>query len=322
MTDEKTKKPDAAIIEAPEPSKTAQEAMLDHAKMGHSVFDPRTGQNLMGTRNHAVGIAPEHKAVFTRTLTPQDHDGFVAANHQLLLKHSNSAIMSKHDPITGHHSLEVAGITPSKTAAVELGAHLGETHVQNLATGEKTATGATGEQKMSHVPVDKRFEHLRHNSPTREAYIGTHFSDEKLDKIEGARRGEMGSKKMPPAHADAERVHLGTKTGLGPDAPAGFYSVKAGHPAPPLIAAKKHPHPVKGNFAFATTEHPAFQQGYAAGAQKAAAAGADPKTAHALGLNTAEHALSDIGFDGYTSPSHPGVHFHFGDHEISKPEGR
>ena len=316
MTETKTK-PEATSSSL-EPSELAKTAILQHAKMGGSVTDPQTGENLLGTRNIAVGIAPEHKAVFARTLTPEDHDNFVAANHALLLKHSNSAILSKHDPITGHHSLEVAGLTPSKTAALELAAHLGEAHVHNLATGEQIPTGHTGEQQMSHVPIDKRFEHLRQNSPIRTPYIGTHFADEKVDKIEGGRRGEQGAKKMPAPNADAERVHLGTKTGKGPDAPAGFYTIAAGHPAPPLVAAKNHPHEVRGNFAIGSTEHPAFQQGYAAGSQKALAAGADPKTAHGLGLNTAEHALSDAGFDGYTSPQHKGIVFHFGSHNLNQ----
>ena len=42
---------------------------------------------------------------------------------------------------------------------------------------------------------------------------------------------------------------------------------------------------------------------------------ADDKTAHHLGLNNAEHALQDQGFDGYLSPTHPAVRFHFGDHD-------
>jgi hypothetical protein len=58
---------------------------------------------------------------------------------------------------------------------------------------------------------------------------------------------------------------------------------------------------------------PEFKNGYAAGHGAAKANGADDKTAHHLGLNNAEHALQDAGFDGYLSPKHPAVRFHFGD---------
>jgi len=310
-----TKTVEAAIIAPAAPSKLAEQAIHDHIKTGGSTVDPRTGQNLSGTRNIAVGIAPEHAAVHEKVPTPREHDDFVAMNHDVLEKHQNSAVGTHYDPRTGMHHMEVVGLTPSKNAALEMGAHLGENHVYNLATDEKIPTGAAG-RAPSHLSVDQRFDYLRAKSPTRQPYTGTHFSDEKLDKIEGARRGELGAKKMPATNADHKRVRLGTKTGAGPDAPDGFYSVKAGHIAPPLMAAKKHPHQVRGSFAFATTDHPAFQQGYAAGHQNALAAGAKPDVAHGLGLNAAEHALSDAGFDGYTTPTHPGVHFHFGSHAI------
>jgi len=70
---------------------------------------------------------------------------------------------------------------------------------------------------------------------------------------------------------------------------------------------------VRGNFAFGSTDSPEFQQGYAQGFADATQKGADPSTAHKLGLNHAEHALRDTGYDGYFSPHHPNVRFHFGD---------
>src|SRR5579872_346481 len=196
-----TKKITTAIGGVPEPSQTAQDAIAEHVKMGHSVFDPRTGSNLAGTRNVAVVAAPEHSAVFARTITAQDHDQFVGANHALFTKHRESAILSKRDPITGHESLHVAGLTPSKIAAIDVARHVGESHVYDLAKGEKIPSGAAGEHQMSHIDIDQRFDHLRKSAPVREPYSGTHFSDKKLDRIDGARRGE-------PGHADAARVHL------------------------------------------------------------------------------------------------------------------
>lgn len=298
-------------------SKMSQDALSEHLRSGGNTFDPRTGSSLSGTRNIAVGIAPEHATVYNRPPTAQEHDNFVAAHQDILAKHIHSAVRTSHDPETGQHKMEIVGLTPSKAVAAELGAHLGETHVHNLATGEKIATGVSGDQSPSHVPIDARFDHLRQSSPSKESYSGTHFSDRKLDKIEGSRRGEASAGKLPATNADSARVHLGTKTGKGVDAPAGFYTVKAGASAPALAAAKAHSHSVRGNFAFATTEHPAFKEGYANGVQHASLSGADPQTAHQFGLNAAEHALEDAGFDGYHSATHSHIRFHFGDHEIA-----
>jgi hypothetical protein len=315
---EKAKTTETAIS-VQTPSKMAEDAIAEHAKTGGSTFDPRTGQNLSGTHNIAVGLAPEHSSIHDRPLTAQDHDDFIAANHHILAKHGNSAVGTYHE--NGLHHIEVVGLTPSRQAAVAAGQHLGEDHVFNLATDDKTPTGHAGPRQPSHLNVDERFEQLRAGSPKREPYTGTHFSDEKLDKIEGARRGELGAKKLPPTNADHKRVRLGTKTGLGPDAPAGFYTAKAGTVAPPMMAMKKHPHQIRGQFAFGSTDHPAFQQAYAAAHQQASTAGAKPDVAHGLGLNAGEHALQAAGFDGYNSPNHPGVNFHFGDHVV-EPESK
>lgn len=292
----------------------SQNAVSEHSRIGGSVFDPRTGHSLAGTRNIAVGIAPEHATILDHPPTAEDHDSFVATNAHILSRHG--AVGMRHDPSTGLHHLEVVALTPSKNAALEMGKHLGETHVTNLATDDKIPTGSAGERQPSHLSVDERFAHLQQSSPAKESYSGTHFSDKKLDKIEGSRRGELSAGKLPATNADSARVHLGTKTGMGVDAPAGFYTVKAGASAPALAAAKANSHSVRGQFAFATTDHPAFKESYANGVQHATLAGADAQTAHQLGLNAAEHALEDAGFDGYHSPVHPTVRFHFGDHDV------
>jgi hypothetical protein len=302
-----------------QPSQMAHEAVAEHHRTGGSTFDPRTSQNMAGSRHHAVGVAPEHAEVRHRPPTPEEHDNFVTAHRAIFERHMNSAVGTHHDPETGLHHMEIVGLTPSKNAAIEMAAHLGEKHIHSLHNDEKIPSVGDGFQG-SPMDVHGRLRHLHEQSPKRESYSGTHFSDKKLDIIEGARRGESGDAKIPASNADAARVHLGTKTGMGPDAPGGFYSVKAGAAAPPFAASKAHSHPVRGQFAFASTEHPAFKQGYADGVQKATLAGADPKTAHHLGLNSAEHALQDEGYDGYHSPSHPNVRFHFGDHVVTRPQ--
>ena len=308
-------KPKTESISTPAPSQTSQEAVIEHAKTGGSTFDTRTGKNLAGSRNVAVGIAPEHSQILDHPPTSQEHEHFVGTVHHILSKHANSAVGTHHDELTGIHRIEVVGLTPSKLAALHMAQHLGEDHAFNLATSEKIPTGNFGPPQPSHMSIDRRFEKLREDSPKREPYHGTHFSDKKLDKIQGAHRGALGAKGMAAANADSKRIHAGTKAGHGADAPAGFYTVKAGHIAPAMDANKPHAYTVRGNFAFGSTESPEFKKGYQFGSQLAQQNGADPKTAHALGLNNAEHALQDAGYDGYESPAHPGVRFHFGDHD-------
>ncbi len=318
MAETKTATP--AISAPPPPSVTASEAIKEHLDKGRSLFDPRTGKNLEGSRHISVNIAPERTALHESPPTAETHDAFVTRNHDILAKHVNSAVRSSYEPETGIHKLEVVGLTPSKTSAIDMAQHLGEKHVFNHATGEKIPTGSTGHNIIPSVSADDKFQHLRENSPKKEDYSGTHFSDRAIHLIEGARRG-MPAPKGVPADSDAARVRLGSKTGMGPDAPAGFYTQKAGSIANLATATKPHSYHVRGQFAFGSTDHPAFQQGYAAGSQKATAAGADPKTAHGLGLNTAEHAMQDAGFDGYFSAKHPNVRFHFGDHPAVAAEG-
>jgi hypothetical protein len=107
---------------------------------------------------------------------------------------------------------------------------------------------------------------------------------------------------------------------MGDDAPAGFHTYKSGTFPDALMAAKKNTYAVRGQKAFASTDHPEFQTGYSRGVQRAAGAGADPQTAHKLGLNAAEHAVKDAGYDGYFSPKHPNTRFHFGS-EPAVPNG-
>src|ERR1022692_1288699 len=209
----------------PAPSKMSQSAVMEHVKTGGSTFDPRTGQNLAGSRNVAVNIAPEHSQVHDHPPTAAEHATFTAQVHHITSKHTNSAVGSHHDEETGLHHLEVVGLTPSKMAALHMAQHLGENHAFNLATSEKYSTGNFGQPQPSHMNVDQRFEKLRADSPKRAPYHGTHFSNRKVDKIQGAHRGEQGPKGAASSSADHSRVHAGTKAGHGNDAPGGFYTV-------------------------------------------------------------------------------------------------
>jgi hypothetical protein len=296
----------ALLGEHPE---VAAEAMGNHARFGGSTFNPRTGENIAGSRHYAVVAAPEATEVHETMPSPEHYGDFVAQHRDVLGKHLNSAVGTYHDPQTGLHHLEIVSTTPSRSAALALGKHLGESGVYHLATDQTHETGATDVQP-SHLSIDERFQHLASQSPQKTPYSGVHFSDSKLDVIDGSRRGtgKIGE--------ESKRLLLGSQSGMGKDAPPGFYTYAAGSLPEASIAQRKSAHKVRGQFAFASTDHPEFQTGYAAGSQKATEEGADPQTAHGLGLNAAEHALQDAGFDGYFSNTHPHIRFHFGSHAL------
>lgn len=305
---------------AAEHPEVSSRALEEHANTGGSTYNPRTGQSLAGSRNFAVGVAPEHTAVFDQAPTPRQYSDFAATHRDLLARNPNLHIGSYVDPDTGVHSLEIVAATPSKQAAGALGARLGEGHVYNLATDEKIPTGVDPSLQRSPVtlPLEDRLTELDAAAPKRSPYSGTHFSDSKFDLIDGSRRGATAANGTPTG--ESARLRLGSSTGMGKDAPPGFYTYHAGALPDPAMAAKPNAYNVRGQYAFATTDDPVFQNGYRVGQQWALDAGADPKMAHQLGLNAAEHAVRDAGYDGYYSPKHPGVRFHFGD-AVAKPVG-
>lgn len=296
----------------------ASEALSEHANTGGSTYEPTTGKNLSGSRKIAVSVAPEHAAISDQPFTPQQYSDFVGTHRDLLSRNPSVAVGTQVDPTTGLHRMELVGTTSSKTAANALASHLGEDHAYNLATDEKIPTGAdpNADRPVSHMSVDERIQQLNAASPQKQPYNGTHFSDAKLDMIDGARRGAPNAKGAAVG-SEAERLRLGSKTGMGEDAPAGFYTYKAGALPDASVASRKNTYQVRGSMAFASTDHPEFQNGYVSGVQKAIEAGADPKTAHQLGLNAAERAIQDAGYDGYHSPAHPNVRFHFGGAEAT-----
>jgi hypothetical protein len=292
----------------------ASEALHEHIKTGGSTVDPRTGQSLAGSRHYVVGVSPETVHATPKAPTPEQYNSFVAEHRDVLARNPNTAIGTSYDPATGLHKMELVATTTSKTAAHDMASHLGEDHAYHLGTDQKIPTGAAGEWQPSPLAVEDRLKELQARTPQQETYSGTHFSDAKIDMIDGSRRGMSGTS------AEAKRLRLGSQTGMGDDAPAGFHTYRSGALPDAPMAAKKSAYQVRGRMAFASTEHPSFQQGYAEGVSRASQAGADPQTAHQLGLNAAERAVQDAGFDGYFSPKHPDVRFHFGS-EPAVPAG-
>lgn len=304
----------AAPLAAEHPA-VANQALAEHSLYGGSTTNPRTGASLNGTKNWSVGVAPEATQISEKGFTPQEYNDFATQHKDLLAQHQNSAIGTSYDPTTGLHHMEITATTPSKTAAMNMAYHLGEDNIFHLGTNEAVPTGATGDRPLTHLSIDDRLEQLRGDSPTKQPFSGTHFSDAKLDTIDGARRGTSG------VGAESARLRLGSQTGMGPDAPPGFHAYQSGSLPEAQIAGKKNAYNVRGQMAFASTDHPLFQAGYQEGVQNALAKGADAQTAHQLGLNNAEHALQSAGFDGYHTPSNPGARFVFGSHDVT-PVGK
>jgi hypothetical protein len=264
--------------------------IMDHAATGGSTVDPRTGESLVGKRLWAVGAAPEAAMVSTNPPTHEELAGFAAMHQSVFDQHPNAHIGTAHDPETGLHHTEIVAVTPSKNAALDAATQFGENHIYNLATDEKVPTGHQGDRPTVPESISERFQALRDSSPPKQPFSGVHYSDAKLDFIDGSRRGTSG--------VGQENSRLRGNDG---DAPAGFYVYKAGTLAEPQLAARKNAYPVRGNFAFAdAATDPTYAEAYNTG-----------------GPNSAERALQDQGYDGYYSSKHPGIHFIFGSHQLA-----
>jgi len=274
----------------------ASEAVSEHLRGGGSTFSPLTGENLSGRNLYAANAVPEASQVSTHPPTVPEYQQFVQQHSDVLARHPNAAVGTYYDPQSNLHHTEITLTTPNKSAALEQASRLGEKNIYNLQTHETVPTGASEPDVIPHT-IDERFDQARAATPSRTPYSGTHFSDTKLDTIEGARRGASG--------VGAEGARL--KSGEG--APPGFYAYDA-HTLPEnAIGSRKFANPVKGSFAFGSTDSPEFQTAY----QTAIHAGADPGAA----LNAGEHALRDAGYDGYANPAHPNTKFIFGNHQIT-----
>ena len=292
----------------------AVEALFQHSRTGGSTFGP-DGRNLAGSNRWTAGLMPESARVSEHTFTPQEYDDFRAQHADLLSRHSNAAIGTSYDPSTGLHTMEVVGTTPVKSGAMKAAQSLGERSIFHLGTMQSEPTGES-EHTFSPYSPDERFQNLRQGEPEKKPFSGTHFADKPLDVIDGNRRGQSG------IGAESARLRLGSRTKMGPDAPPGFYVYSSGSLPESAIVGRKAAIPVTGHFAIAATSDPNFLAGYDSGVSEAKARGADDATAHSLGLNSAEHALKDAGFDGYSNPSSPHIHFLFGSHEVNRAPNR
>lgn len=299
----------------------ASAALEDHQATGGSTTDPRTGQSLTGARKWTVGVSPETTQITQRAPMPSEYSNFVAQHRDLLQEHPNSAVGTQLGP-DGLHRLEVVGLTGSKQTAASLGSDLGENSIYHIGRDEEFGLGTSGPRQPHPTTVTERLQRLEENSPKAQTYSGTHYSATDIGDegtIEGSRRGipsGSGKTAQPPVGAESIRLKLGSSTGLGPDAPPGFYSYKSGTLPDPVISSRPNAIPVRGQFAFGSPDSPEFQQAYHNVGASALSAGADPQTAHGLGLNAGEHALRDAGYDGYSSPAHPGTQFIFDDHKL------
>lgn len=295
-----------------------EEAIRLHHATGGSTFNAR-GENLAGRHLWATNAVPEGTLTLDRAPTPDEHAQF-AQMHAGLLQHPNAAVGTHHDTRTGLHHVELVGVTPNKHAALDLAQSLGEDNVHGLANHEKLHTGVTGRPDfISHSPAE-RLDLLHQASPKKQPYSGTHYSNSSMDTIEGSRRGMPDPKTGQAAGGEAWRLRLGSNSQgkIGPDAPAGFYTHDAGSLPDHAMVARKFAHPVSGHLAIGSTDSPEFTNAHKETMTRALLAGADPKTAHGLGINAGEHALKDHGYDGYRSPNQPGTTFLYGNHIIDR----
>lgn len=278
--------------------------LSEHALTGGSTFT-HEGRNLSGSRNWVTGVYPEAARISERPFSEQEYEEFKSTHSDLLSRHPNAAIGTHFDPHSSLHTMEVVGTTPVKSSAHEVAHDLGEHSVFGLEDMKDDPTGID-ERQFHPSTVDERLSKLRENNPHRKPFSGVHYSDKPLDVIEGGRRGSSG------IGAEASRLKLGSQTGHGPDAPSGFYAYESNHVAEGPMSARKSSTPVRGHFAFASTEDENFKNAYVGGKMRAQASGADEATSHSLGLNSAEHAVKDAGFDGYINPAHAQTRFLFG----------
>lgn len=282
-------------------------ALNDHARSGGSTY--RGDQSMAGTNRWAVGVSPETARSSVRGFTPEDYDDFSAQHSDLLAQHPNSAVGTSQDQ-HGIHYLELVGFTPSQHAAQIGGAALGESSVFHLGTNKSQDTGHVGDRPLVPHSVSERLQMLATGDHPAEPFSGIHFSDAKLDTIDGSRRGSSG------VGAESGRVRLGSQTGLGPDAPPGFHVYSANSLAEPQVAGRKNAHVVSGKFAFGSTASPEFLEAYEAARADAKAKGADDRTAHGIGANAGEQALYGAGYDGVSNPSQPSTRLVFGSHTL------
>lgn len=282
----------------------ARHPMEEHYRNGGSTIDPRTGASFAGRNEWATSTMPESEWIGSNAPTPEEYDAFVAQHQDIFGRHGNSAVGTHYDPQTGLHHMTVVAVTPSKKAAMDHASRLGEKTIYHTGRAEHAIVGDENRPDMVSSTFDERFEAVRNATPLRAPFQGTHYSDAKLDMIDGSRRGASG------IGAEAQRLRL------EPQAPAGFHVYKDGSLPDAAMAGKKFANRVQGNFSFATTDSDEFKGAYTSAFTEALAQGKDRAVAHGIALNTAEHSVRDAGFDGYYNARYPNSRFIFGSHAL------
>jgi hypothetical protein len=286
-----------------------QAALDSHLTTGGSTFDPRTGKNLAGSNNWAVGVAPEHTVVSTHPFTPEQYNDFVGLHRDLLQRNPNLHVGTWADP-TGLHYMDVTATTPNKAAAVQMGKELNQKSIFHLGRGEELPTGGTGEPVSSPFSVDYRAQAMTAATPEKKPFAGYHLSNDKLDYIDGNRRGAPQAGTGQAVGQESPRLNVKSQFGVGQDAPPGFYAYSNGTRPEPAVVSRKFSHEIRGNFALADVTDPKWNDAAHAAYEDAFDKTGNDTVATYASVNAKEHAIRDAGYDGYTSPG-TGINFFF-----------
>jgi len=299
-----------------------QQLMSSTEQHGAATMNPRTGMPVTGNK-FAVSIAPEHSVYSETPFSHEQVSSFVQQHQDVLQRNPNLHVSTMKDP-HGVYSLELSATTSNKPAAVQMGQELNQQGVYHVGRGEHVPTGGTGEAAPHQLSVDERAQMLHAASPqTWEAqpFSGTHYSDQKLDYIDGNRRGIKPNGKngqpTPPTGQEAARLNLQSQTGVGQDAPPGYYVYKNGSRPEPGVGTRPFSHSVRDNFAIAKIGDPQWEQAAQQAHDEVLQQTGNPQAAQYAKANAKEHAIRDAGYDGYTSSGNHGVHFLFDGHETS-----
>lgn len=142
----------------------------------------------------------------------------------------------------------------------------------------------------------------------KEDFSGVHYSNVPAENgvLKGATRGAA------KAGSEQARVALGAEPGV--------YAYREGARPEEQIASRANKYSIKGQKAIADisgAQGDLFHKAYRAGQQAALEAGDNDTTAFHKGLNAAETAVKNAGYDGYEDKeSYPGNTFLFGDQKI------
>ncbi len=145
----------------------------------------------------------------------------------------------------------------------------------------------------------------------KEDFAGVHYSNVPAENgvLKGATRGAA------KAGSEQARVALGAEPGV--------YSYREGTQPESQIASRANKYSIEGKKAIADISGPQkdlFQNAYQEAKDAALKAGDNDTVAGHKGLNAAETAVKNAGYDGYESKAdYPGNTFLFGDQKVAEP---